>query len=155
MPVKITRDGGKLPAKTRGEVKPGEVFQVLDKQGRAQRGRYAHLGTNGKKYSVNLGNGNMASTKNAKSRVTIVGKFDYDVKRYPQAQVRNTTRDAVRDNEVFVVGDDPAAMYLHVDRKRDGSWFSVNLVSGDVASTPNGRSNVRVVGTGALNAQVV
>lgn len=149
--LSVNRQAGKLPNKTRGSVSAGEVFSVYNRAGQLGRKAYAALGKNGRLYSVNIESKELASTANSKSTVAIVGKFKYTAKLSPSGVLRTCRRSEVREGEIFQVGDEPKTLYLHMGfRSSDNKLMSVNLVSGDVASTANGGSTVHVVGSGEI-----
>src|SRR5712691_13420935 len=66
----------------RSAVDPGQVFAMRERSGKLGK-NYAHIGTNGKMYSVNLGTGELASSGNETREVALTGSFIYKVNRKP------------------------------------------------------------------------
>lgn len=149
--IRIER-GAAQPTLPRSQVAFGQVFSVVN-NGRTAGKQYAHLGSNGKMYSVNLATKELASSKNGRSTVKLIGKFV--VKTTVGGEKRKTTRGEVLDGELFTKVTEPGALYLHMGRKASGDYISLNLVTQDIASTDNGRGDVVVVGSGALVAEIV
>lgn len=146
--ITLNRGSATLPTVARDAIVAGQIF-------RTQNGRklYAHLGSNGKMFSLNLNSKELASSRSKNKKVVLVGKFTYETSRAP-GKGAATTRGAVKDGELFTVGAEPGALYAHIGRKGTGEMLSVNLVSGDIASTTNTRSAVNVVGTFRIDAKV-
>lgn len=149
--VTITR-GDAAPVLTRAGVAPGMVFSVKRQDGRLGR-KYASIGKNGRMYSVNIDTGELASSGNGTSNVTLAGKWKFDLDRnfrYGANRIgQRMLRSEVKQGEVFTV-DGGAREYAHLGRiSRDkNGWLSVPLDNTDNhAVTKNGDSHVTVVAT--------
>lgn len=129
----------------RGTVKPGQLFQLVKKDGSLGRTIYGALGNNGRNYSVNMTSGQLASTAKPQKKVSVVGKFAVGVTYCGNVA---TTRGAVTSGDIFKVkGKDTA--YLALGRLTDGRWASLNMndpLNEDYAVTSNGKSHVTVIG---------
>ncbi len=139
----------------RNAVQPGQVFARKKANGRMGHS-YAHIGSNGRMYSVNTGTGELSSSENYSdtNMVMLVGAYEYNINRQPlPAVVRSCRRSEVREGEVFhVVGKD--TLYAHlgtVEHDLEG-FLSVPLArTQNHAVTRNGNSHVQVVGTFSLD----
>jgi hypothetical protein len=137
----------------RSAVTPGQVFAIRGRGGKLGK-NYAHVGTNGRMYSVNLEAGELSSSSNNDKNVVITGKYQYKINRKPVPNVvRECRRSEVRSGEVFHVnGHD--TLYAHmgtIDHALEG-FLSVPLArTENHAITRNGNSRVNVIGTFALD----
>lgn len=152
--VNVSRANNQLPTLTREDVKPGQIFAVIGKKSKSKM--YANIGKNGRLYSINLQNGELASTAKGDSKVNIVGKFTYGMKLNYDAS-RVTIRAEVRPGEVFRIrgGEE---LYAHQGRctlDKDG-YLSTHL-NGKMnhAVSQRGDSAVEIVGNFTIEAQVV
>lgn len=143
----------------RHSVKPGQVFARKQPNGRMGH-TYAHIGSNGRMYSVNTTSGELSSSDNYNdtNMVMLTGAFEYKVNRQPlPAVVRECRRSEVRSGEVFHVnGKD--TLYAHLGRVENAleGFLSVPLArTQNHAITRNGDSHVSVVGTFSLEVSPV
>lgn len=145
--------GANAVSVARGDVVPGQIFAMKQKNGKLGI-RYAHIGTNGRMYCVNLDTGSLTSGANRTRSVTLTGKYEYMVNRKPApGVVRSCLRSEVRPGEVFhVLGKD--TLYAHLGRvslAREG-YLSVPLArTENHAISRTGNSRVNVVGTFTLD----
>ncbi len=157
MPAINIVKGAKATSLRREDVKPGQVFAMRERTGKLGK-NYAHIGMNGRMYSVNLTTGELSSSQNDDREVVLTGSFVYNVNRKPAPNVaRACRRSEVRSGEVFhVEGKD--TLYAHlgtVERDRQG-WLSVPLArTENHAIARNGNGHVRVVGTFSLDVTQV
>jgi hypothetical protein len=157
MPTVNIRSGANATTMVRSEVTPGQVFAIRDRGGKLGK-NYAHIGSNGRMYSVNLDTGELSSSSNNDSEVVITGKYQYKVNRKPAPNVvRECRRSEVRSGEVFHV-EDHNTLYAHmgtIDRALNG-FLSVPLSrTQNHAVTRNGNSRVNVIGTFALDVTLL
>jgi len=148
--INVSRTQNTLPRTSRGRLTPGQLFaKVID--GKVSTQNYAALGKNGKFYSINLANGELASATNPDAAVAVTGKFTWALTRVPSGAVRTCRRDAIKNGELFIVrgGNN---LYGHLGRLSDGSYKGVNIASGDTTITANGASMVDVVGFYQMDA---
>lgn len=139
---------------SRKDVQPGQVFARKLANGRMGK-NYAHIGSNGRMYSVNVASGELSSSDNYADAnlVTLMGVYEYRINREPlPAVVRACRRSEVREGEVFhVVGKD--TLYAHlgeIEHDMEG-FLSVPLArTQNHAVTRNANSHVNVVGTFSL-----
>jgi hypothetical protein len=135
----------------RDAVQPGQVFELLKREGGHGTKKYLAIGNNGKFFSLNTANGELASTDDGAKRVALVGKGKFSVTYLPPAQQTTTTRRNVRNNQVFkAAGKDRENSYAAVGRLSDGRWASLNLhdpFDSDYAVTENGDRKVVIIGT--------
>src|SRR5258708_26917613 len=126
--IQIVRGDG-ATVMPRGDVAQGMVFAVKNRDGGLGKVKYAAIGANGRLYSINLTNGELASSANRDSTTTILGKWKFDVTKCRRAQ-RDCTRREVRPGEVFVVkgGEKEYAHMGRVHRDRQG-WLSIPLAN--------------------------
>ena len=156
MPTVNILGGAKATTVTRSAVKPGQVFAMRTRTGKLGK-NYAHIGMNGRMYSVNLETGELSSSSNNDRNVVITGKFQYKVNRKPSPNVaRECRRSEVRSGEVFHVrGQD--TLYAHmgnISRVLAG-FLSVPLArTQNHAITRNGNSHVNVIGTFTLDVEL-
>ena len=156
MPEVRYEGGSKTAVLTRGQVKPGQVFSIVGRDGKKMAQRYAAIGHNGKAYSINLATGGLASTDNDNSRVAIVGTFTYDVKMNPNGVPVTKLRSQLADGDVFVVrGSKSGRLYAHMGALANpgNRWLSVNLGTRDHAIATNGGKRVNVTGKLVLNVK--
>jgi len=148
--VNVSRTQNNLPRTTRGRLTPGQLFAKVI-EGKVSTKGYAALGKNGKFYSINLANGELASATKPDAAVAVIGKFTWELSRVPAGAVRTCRRDQVKNGELFIVrgGNN---LYGHLGRLANGSYKGVNIASGDTTITANGASMVDVVGTYRMNA---
>lgn len=154
--VSITR-GKTAPTLHRGDVKQGQVFAVVGREGKYGTD-YASIGANGRFYSVNLKTGEVASTSNSDSTVGLTGKWEFEINEAPAPSVtRECRRSEVRAGEVFKVKGQSEQLYFHlgtISRAMNG-FLSVPLArTENHAVTRNGNSRVQVVATGRIKATV-
>lgn len=150
--VRIVR-GADAPTLTRGNVAQGMIFSVVN-----GKNNYAAIGHNGRMYSLNLATGELASSANENSQVTLRGKWVFNVDRNFRYGVNRvgqlTTRSDVRPGEVFRVKDgaDDYAHMGRINRDKNG-WLSVPLARPtNHAVTTKGDSHVTIVGTFTVDA---
>jgi hypothetical protein len=157
----INIDKGKdATVMTRGAVMPGQVFAVKGRDGKLGT-NFGHIGTcgrTGRMYSVNLKTGELSSSTKATSSVVLTGTYQYTINRNPAPSVvRDCRRSDVRSGEAFhVKGKD--VLYAHLGRiTLDAEGFlSVPLArTENHAVTRNGNSNVSVVATFTIDANLV
>lgn len=152
--VQITR-GSAAPSSLRRDVKAGQIFAVRGRDGKLGR-NFANVGHNGRYYSVNLENGELASTRKGETPVTITGKWQFVINRKPApGVVRTCKRSEVRSGEVFHVnGKD--TLYAHmgsITRAMEG-YLSVPIArTENHAVTRNGNSTVHVIGTFVIKGE--
>lgn len=158
MPVvnkSVTRAAGLTPVR-RDAVKAGEIFQVLLK-GVPGRNHYGALGHNGKSFSINLGNGELASTGKMDKKVVVVGKFSVKTSALDLAG-KETTRGALKNNAVFrAKGEGKESIYLNLGKLTDGKAVSINMAKPfgeDYASTSALAKGVVQVGTWSIDATI-
>lgn len=152
--VVITRANNGLPRVARSAVEQGQVFSLLTADGSAGKKRFAHLGSNGSHYSLNIDNGAVAVTKNLTRQVALIGSYKFGIDYLPVAQRVQSKRGDMRQFDVFTVKGG-TNVYMHIgQRDEDGYFMSINLASGDVASSPKDNSTVTVVGRAKLNVTV-
>ena len=153
MPAVTIGSGKNATTVTRENVEVGQVFAMRTRNGKLGK-NYAHIGTNGRMYSVDLDTGNLTSSDNFEREVVITGKFQYKVNRKPTPTVaRECRRSEVQSGEVFhVSGKD--TLYAHmgsISHSLEG-FLSVPLArTTNHAVTRNGNSRVNVVGTFSLD----
>lgn len=143
--IQIVR-GATATTMPRGDVAQGMVFAVKNRDGRLGT-KYAAIGANGRLYSVNLTNGELASSANRNSSITLLGKWKFDVTKTRYG--RTCLRREVRPGEVFVVkgGEKEYAHMGRVHRDRQG-WLSIPLANQENhAIGENGDGHVKVVGS--------
>jgi hypothetical protein len=153
--INITR-GAEAPSMVRSDVKPGQVFATKKRDGKLGT-LYAHIGTNGRMYSVKVLSGELASSSDPRSKVTLAGTFKYVLsKKAAPGVVRECRRSEVKSGEFFSpMGSD--LTYLHigaVSLARNG-FLSVplhNTENHSIGKNPNGR--VRVLGTFTLDTSL-
>ncbi len=156
MPTVNILGGAKATTVVRSAILPGQVFAMRDRGGKLGK-NYAHIGTNGRMYSVNLETGELSSSSNNDRTVVLTGKYQYKVNRKPTPNVvRECRRSEVRSGEVFHVrGQD--TLYAHmgtIDRALAG-FLSVPLArTQNHAVTRNGNSRVNVVGTFTIDVEL-
>lgn len=152
--VVVSREGSGYPVSNRDTLKPGTVFRAYLKSGPG-RNIYVSLGSNGRAYSVNLGNGELASTSKTTKKVYIAGKAQIQASYWPHSDRTETTRGAVRSGQLFVVKGHET-VYMHLGSLNDGRFCSVNLSDplNDNAMTHNAGSHVTIVGEGSFKATV-
>jgi hypothetical protein len=156
MPTVNILGGAKATTVTRSTVKPGQVFAMRTRNGKLGK-NYAHIGTNGRMYSVNLETGELTSSGNNDHNVVITGKYQYKVNRKPSPNVvRECRRSEVRSGEVFHVNG-KETLYAHmgtISRALAG-FLSVPLVRTQNHSvTRNCNSRVNVIGTFTLDVEL-
>src|SRR5688572_6766895 len=115
-----------MPTVARSAVKTGELFQLVKKDGSLGSKTYVHVGRNGRDYSFNIDNGELASTKSTAKRVTVVGKAHIETNYFrSQSQWVEKLRRDVRSGEIFQVkGGD--ARYAGMGSLNDGRFASKN-----------------------------
>ena len=154
--INVERKRVGMATVARKDVKPGQVFALVKRDGSLSDKHYLAIGNNGKFMSVNLGNGELASTDNGTSRVAVVGKGQLHVTH--SHEHHETTRRALRGNEVFrAKGNGRESSYAALGRLTNGKWASLNLndpFDRDYAVTDNGDRRVVVLGTYEIKAQV-
>jgi hypothetical protein len=156
--VRIERKKTGMATVARSAVKTGDIFQLVKKDGSLGSKTYVHVGRNGRDYSFNIENGELASTKNPSKRVTVVGKAQIETNYFKsQSQWVEKLRRDVRSGEIFQVkGGD--SRYAGMGRLTNGSFASKNLndpSDDDYAVTDNGNSRVQVIGTWELVGKTV
>lgn len=155
--VNVTRTKTATKTIARRDVKTGQVFQLVRKDGSFGDKLYAALGHNGKWFSVNLGNGELSSTDNGASKVAVVGKISISTKLFHTDERRETTRAGVKTHELFR-SKTGSKTYAHMGTLSDGRFASVNMedpYNDNYAVSDNGRNPVVVVGTYEIHANVV
>jgi hypothetical protein len=157
MPIVNIRSGADATTMIRSAVIPGQVFALRGRGGKLGK-NYAHVGTNGRMYSVNLETGELSSSSNNDKNVVITGKYQYKVNRKPSPNVvRECRRSEVRSGEVFHVKDHDT-LYANmgtIDHAVSG-FLSVPLArTENHAITRNGNSRVNVIGTFALDVTLI
>lgn len=162
MPKLETRiERGTSTVRKRADVGAGLLFRLVKDDGSHGDKTYASIGRNGRFYSINVATGALAATDNGDKRVAVVGSYKWDatVITDPNKRVR-TTRGAVADGDIFVVGRDAAdpkgtVAYLAIGKNNAGKFLAVNLTSGDYATTDKASKNVIIIGKGKLQGQMV
>ncbi len=156
--VRIERKKTGMTTVARSEVKTGDIFQLVKKDGSLGEKTYVHVGHNGRDYSFNIANGELASTKTPAKRVTVVGKAQIETNYFKsQSQWVWKLRRDVKSGEIFQVkGGD--SRYAGMGNLKDGRLASKNLNNpsdDDYAVTENGNSRVQVIGTWELVGKTV
>lgn len=162
MPKLETRiERGTPMVRKRADVGAGLMFRLIKKDGSHGDKTYASIGRNGRFYSINVANGALAATDNGDKNVAVVGKYKWEatVITDPARRV-TTTRGAVADGDIFVIGRDAAEpagkiSYLAIGRNNAGKFLAVNLASGDYAVTEKSNKPVIVIGKGKLEGVMV
>jgi hypothetical protein len=162
MPKLETRiERGTPMVRKREDVGAGLMFRLIKKDGSHGEKTYASIGRNGRFYSINVANGALAATDNGDKPVAVVGKYKWEatVITDPARRV-TTTRGAVNDGDIFVIGRDAAEpagkiSYLAIGRNNAGKFLAVNLASGDYAVTDKASKPVIVIGKGKLEGVMV
>lgn len=154
--VNITR-GSAAPKVSREDVKPGQVFSLRRKDGKMGM-NYAHIGMNGRLYSINVRTGELASSRNSGKEVVLTGTFKYTLSKVAApGVVRECRRSEVKSGEYFtpmIDGEASGKVYLHLGRvqlAREG-FLSVPLDNTEnhaIGKNANGR--VSVLGTFVLD----
>lgn len=149
--VNIVR-GAAAPTLKRGDVKPGMVFMIKDRGTK----QYAHIGHNGRAYSVNIRTQELSSSDNDASTAVLLGTWKFNVDRTYRRDTRigqAMKRSQVAPGEVFMVkGGEREYAHLGSVTKAVNGWLSVPLDNTDNhAVTRNGDSSVTVVGSFALD----
>lgn len=152
--VKTVTRAAQMPSIRRDAVKAGEVFQVVMKNGLGRK-TYGALGTNGKNLSINLDNGELASTSKKDKKVIVVGKFTIRTTAlsFPGTP---TTRGALGNSDIFRVKGGET-VYLNLGRFSDGRYVSVAMgkaLGDDYAVTNNAGSHVEKLGTWEMAATI-
>lgn len=153
--INLTRGASAVTVR-RDKVAPGQIFAMVGRDGKLGR-NYAHIGMNGRMYSVRLDTGELSSSDNDGRNVTVVGSFKYTLSKKAQpGVVRECRRSEVRSGEYFQsnAGD---RIYMHLGAvSHDHTGFlSVPLDNTEnhaVAKNANGR--VSVLGTFTLDATI-
>lgn len=157
MPGIVTvRSGAAATTMRRDAVVPGQVFAIRGRNGKLGK-NYAHVGTNGRMYSVNIETGELSSSSNNDSNVVITGKYQYKVNRKPSPNVaRECRRNEVRSGEVFHVnGHDTLYAHMGAIERALAGFLSVPLArTQNHAVTRNGNSRVNVIGTFTLDVEL-
>jgi hypothetical protein len=150
MPITVTRAASQahVPGTTRADVAVGTVFQVRNRSGAQGTKTYAAIGSNGKNFSIDLANGQLASTKKADRQVKTVGSFHYELTVNPTSQdVRK--RSQVKEGEVFHVKGG-TKLYGHAGMATNGEprprYIGVTFDTMDNSTTTDGNKNVVVLG---------
>lgn len=145
-----------LKTVARSAVLTGQVFRVMIK-GVMGKKTYIALGHNGKSFSINTANGELASTSKKDKAVTVVGKAIFRTQPFdPLAQGRVATRGTLGNSDVFKVNGGEKT-YLNLGKLKDGRYVSVNAgkaMGEDYAVTDNGRSEVQVLSTWSAEVQL-
>lgn len=147
----VARSAG-LTSVRRDAVKAGEIFQVLIK-GAVGRNYYGALGHNGKSFSINLANGELASTQNMDKAVVVVGKFSIKTSALDLSG-KETTRGALKNDAVFRKGE---TNYLNLGRLSSGKLVSINMAKPfgeDYAASSKPDGKCVQVGTWSIEAQI-
>jgi hypothetical protein len=155
--VRIERKKTGMTAIRRDQVKPGQVFSLVKKDGSLGDKAYVDVGNNGKHLSVNADSGELSSTADGAKSVAIVGKAAFSVKRFSAADVVAATRGTVKVGQVFRVKG-KETLYAHLGVLSDGRLCSLNTadpLNEDYAVTGNTKSNVEVVGEWAIEGSRV
>jgi hypothetical protein len=153
--VRIERKKIGMTAIRRDQVKPGQVFQLVKKDGSLGDKAYVDVGNNGKHLSVNADSGELSSTADGAKQVAVVGKTAFKITR--SSDVEATTRGAVKVGQVFRVKG-KETLYAHLGVLSDGRLCSLNTsdpFNEDYAVTGNTKSNVEVVGEWAIEGSRV
>ena len=136
----------------RSSVKAGKIFQA-----KGQSKQYASVGHDGKYYSVNLANGELASSANGGKAVSIIGSFTYTLSGSLNPDCgsrRKVRRSSLKNGEIFHMPGGKI-LYGNLGKLSTGRWLAINLASGNHAVSsvrPNG--NVCVVGNFELSATI-
>lgn len=140
----------------RGDVKAGQVFALVKKDGTVSKKLYAAVGNNGKLFSVNLDTGALASTADENRKVAVIGKFVVETRYVSRYEQKSVARSQVKSGEIFhAKGKDTP--YLSLGTLSDGRWASINMknpMNDNYAVGNNGDAQVVVIGSGTLAAQV-
>lgn len=163
--VQVKRETLKTVA--RDQVGTGQLFRAVKRDGSLGANTYMSLARNGRQLSLNIGNGNLASSDNDTRPVSVVGSAKIDMhgvtldpnsKRF--VTKRETTRGEVATGEVFrVKGKD--TLYVHLGELTLGrdvpKLAALRIGSGEdtYAVTAKRSKNVEVVGTASISGEAV
>ena len=148
MPKLVITRGPSQTVVSRENVPTFGVFAIKNRDGRLGQ-EYAHIGCNGRAYSVNLETRDLASSENYDKNCVLTGKWEFNTNLVPEHRQTRMTRSQVRPGDVFVV-DGKTTRYAaigSVNKDRDG-WLSVPMDRPhNHAIAENGDSRVTVVGS--------
>jgi hypothetical protein len=142
-----------LAQSTRGSIPFGVVFAHTDRSGAPKTKRYANLGKGTKLFSVNLSNGELASSPLSKDgdKVVVTGKFNFVATILDGRHYTATTRGALAVGDVFTTKDG-GSEYVHLGNLTDGRYVAFNLSTKDYALAPANKGSKKAVKIG--NAKI-
>lgn len=150
MSVNITRGNSATAlANTRKNTVPGTVFVGLGQNGRMLDNRYAAITSNGRMWSINLGNGLLAGTNNGDKLVAPQGTFEYKVRKRVSADCAEVRRDSLRVGDAFTVRGGKV-VYGSLGHSKDYGFLAVNFKSDDYTKSARGDQMVVKVGTWSI-----
>jgi hypothetical protein len=138
----------------RDTLKTGQIFRNVLRDGKTGKKLLGHIGYNGKAVSLNLQNGDVATSANQTRRVVPVGTFSIETEFSAVADRAEASRSALSTNDLFQVKEDGGAVYANLGRLNSGDYIALNLTSMDYAVGHNASKRVTKVGSYRLKAKV-
>ncbi len=155
MTTTITRANPVL--KTRKDVKFGQIFSFVKKDGTVKPSKFLGLPGSDRFFSVNADTTELSSTPTTKGgkTVAIVGQFKTKITFFKKKDdYRKDFRGQVRTGDVFRAKDD-GATYMHLGSVTDGSFLGLNTSTLDIVRGRKAEKEVVVVGYGQLVGSAV
>lgn len=114
----------------RSDVTFGQLFRRYDNNGRLGEKLYGSIGNNGRFYSINMGNGEIAAADDGSARVKVVGTFTINASVASKSSAQPSTRGRLTTNDLFRVKGGKKIM-ANLGRLNDGRYVSLNMASHD------------------------
>lgn len=136
----------------RSTVTWGQVFRRYNADGTLGDKKYAAVGKNGRFYSINIGNAEVAAADDGDARVKVIGSWKLNMDVGSKAAAIPTTRRHVNTESLFTVKGGKR-IYANLGRLRDGKYIALNPASQDYSLAPmrgsadKSNKNVVVVGS--------
>lgn len=134
----------------REDVTFGQVFKRYNSSNVLGDKAYGSIGNNGRMYSINLDNGEVAAADDGSARVKVVGSFVVNGTVNPKGSATPNTRGRLATTAMFKVKGGKK-MYANLGQLNDGRFISLNPQSHDYVVSKTGRSNKSVVQIGTYS----